>query len=82
MAALTIKLPDALARASTEMAQSLGMTPSELIRQALIHELEHLEASQERQAIAESLRAMAKDERYLDETLAEPLDDEGNWWRG
>ena len=60
--ALSIKLPEELAEKSRQVARRLGMTRSELIRQALIHEIEHAQAAMERRALAESLRAMRRGE--------------------
>lgn len=89
MVALSIKLPKELAEASKEAARRLGLTRSQLIRQALVHELERVEAERERGAMAESFRAMGRDSRYLkeaerlDDAFGEPLREERDeWWRG
>ena len=87
MVALSIKLPEELAEMSRQVARKLGITRSELIRQALVHEIEHVEASLERRAMAESLRAMAgtdsvaRDNEALDQALDEVLPEEKEgWW--
>ncbi len=58
MVALSIKLPKDLAEMSRQVARRLGITRSELIRQALVHEIEQVKARLERGAMAASLRAM------------------------
>ena len=85
MIALSIKLPEDLAEHSRQVARKLGITRSELIRQALLHEIDQVEAGLERRAIARSLQAMAGAstqiealDRAMDETL--PEEKEG-WWR-
>jgi metal-responsive CopG/Arc/MetJ family transcriptional regulator len=62
---------------------------SELIRRALARELDMIRATQEREAMAESFRAMKNDETYLreaealDAALDEPLPQETDrWWSG
>ncbi len=86
MKALSIKLPEELAEQSRQVARRLGITRSELIRQALVHEIDQVQAGLERRAMAQSLHAMggAVDEtealdRALDETLPEEKD---GWWNG
>jgi metal-responsive CopG/Arc/MetJ family transcriptional regulator len=89
MIALSIKLPEDLARRSGNLAKRLGITRSELIRLALLHEIEQAEARLERRAMAESLAAMGADaseraeSEALDRALDEPLpSEEENWWQG
>lgn len=84
MIALSIKLPEDLAEQSRQVARKLGITRSELIQQALLHEIDQVEAGLERRAIARSLQAMAGAstqiealDRAMDETL--PEEKEG-WW--
>jgi metal-responsive CopG/Arc/MetJ family transcriptional regulator len=86
MIALSIKLPEELAERSRRVARKLGITRSELIRQALIHEIDQVQAGLERRAMAQSLQALAETadeiealDRAFDETL--PEDKEG-WWNG
>ena len=86
MKALSIKLPEELAEQSRQVARRLGITRSELIRQALVHQIDQVQAGLERRAMAQSLHAMggAVDEtealdRALDETLPEEKD---GWWNG
>ena len=89
MVALSIKLPEELATRSRRLAKKLGISRSELIRLALEHELEQVEARLERREMAASLAAMGADrsaleesealDRALDERL--PPEEEG-WWQG
>lgn len=87
MIALSIKLTEELDKTSRKLAGKLGISRSELIRQALAHEIDQLEAHFERQAMADSLRAMAKRKKelgeleMLDHALDEPLPEEKEgWW--
>ena len=89
MTALSIKLPDELAESSRQIARRIGISRSELIRRALVHEIEAVQASLERQAMAQSLRLLAQRPEdlaaaeALDEALSEPLAGEGDeWWNG
>jgi metal-responsive CopG/Arc/MetJ family transcriptional regulator len=87
MLAISLKLPDDLVAESNRLAEHLGITRTELIRQALRHELQRIRRQQEQQAIAASLRAMRDDPNYLaeteslDERLGDTLpEDEEEWW--
>jgi len=86
MIPLSIKLPEDLAERSRRVARKLGITRSELIRQALVHEIDQVQAGLERRAMAQSLKDLAGAareiealDRAFDETL--PEDKEG-WWNG
>lgn len=87
MIAISLKLPDELVEESTRLADELGITRTELIRQALRHELARVQREQELKAMAASFRAMRGSETYLAETceldngLAEALPDHAeDWW--
>ena len=89
MAAISLKLPEDLARTSKEIAEKIGLTRAELIRQALRHELAAIEARLEKAAMAEALQAMSHDAAYcqesetLDEGLADSIREEPDqWWKG
>ncbi len=89
MTALSIKLPDELAETSRRIAEQIGISRSEFIRRALMHEIESTKARLERQGMAESLRLMGQsrtglaESETLDEAFGEPLyDDEDGWWNG
>jgi metal-responsive CopG/Arc/MetJ family transcriptional regulator len=88
MTALSIHLPEALAKESLSAANELGISRTEFIRQAIAHELENLKARTEMQAMAASFTAMKKNKKYLQETTALYEDfnnnlpeDEDEWWR-
>jgi len=89
MAAISLKLPDDLAEESKALAEQLGITRTEFIRQALRHEVREIKAEIERQAMAEALKAMREDPDYLQESeqlengLEPPLPNEpDHWWQG
>lgn len=89
MVAISLKLPNDLARESKEIAQQLGISRTELIRQALRHELARVQAQIERKAISRALQAMREDPSYLqesaelDDRLGDTLPDEPDrWWQG
>ncbi len=90
MTALSLHIPDKLAKESQEAAEELGVSRTEFIRQALIHELENFHAQREREAIAKCFAAMRKNPDYM-KTIHELdkgfdsdrlPDDEGEWWTG
>ena len=87
MLALSIKLPEDLAERSREVARQLGITRSELIRQALVHEIDQVQAGLERSAMARSLEAMGRiqpcESEALDGSFDERLPEENEgWWNG
>ena len=89
MTAISLKLPDELAEESKALAEQLGITRTELIRQALRHELDQIKASMERNAMANALRKMREDPDYVEEsdTLEKGLnaalpEDLDHWWQG
>lgn len=89
MTAISLKLSDNLAQESKFIADKIGISRTELIRQALRHELDEIEARLERGAMAEALQTMRDDSAYIQESeavhegLSESLPNEPeNWWRG
>ena len=89
MAAISLRLPDDLARQSKEIAEKIGISRTELIRVALEHELANISKQMERNSMAKALEAMREDPTYrketseLDQGLAEELpDDTDRWWQG
>ena len=89
MAAISLKLPDELARQSKEIAEKIGISRTELIRVALEHELANISKQMERNNMAKALEAMREDPDYqsetseLDQGLAEELPNETDrWWQG
>jgi len=89
MTAISLKLPDELARKSTEAAEKMGISRAELIRVALEHELADIGKRLERADMVKAVGAMREDPDYqrestsLDQGLMEDLPNEPeNWWQG
>jgi len=89
MTAISLKLPDELARKSTKAAEKMGISRTELIRVALEHELAVISKRLERADMARAIEAMRKDPDYeqesamLDQGLMENLPGEpDDWWQG
>ena len=87
MTAISLNLPDDLAKHSKQLARKLGISRTELIRRALEHEISHVAAKIEREAMAQAFEAMKNDPGYL--SASEALDREFNttlptevdrWW--
>ncbi len=89
MPAIPLKLPNELAQERKSVADKIGISRTELIRQALRHELDEIEARLERADMADALQTMRDDSAYIQESeavyegMSESLPDEPeNWWRG
>ena len=89
MTAISLKLPDELARKSTKVAEKMGISRAELIRVALEHELADISKRLERADMATAVEAMREDPDYeresasLDQGLTGDLPNElENWWQG
>ena len=89
MTAISLKLSDELAQESKSIAETIGISRTELIRQALRHEVSAIKAQLERAAMAEALRTMSTDMHYIQESesvykgLEEKMPEETeNWWQG
>ena len=89
MTAISLKLPDELARKSTKAAEKMGISRAELIRVALEHELADINKRLERADMAKAVEAMREDPDYeresagLDQGLTGDLPNElENWWQG
>ena len=89
MTAISLKLPDELARKSTKAAERMGISRAELIRVALEHELADINKRLERADMAKAVEAMREDPDYeresasLDQGLTGDLPNElENWWQG
>lgn len=87
MTAISLKLPDELAELSATVADKLGISRTELIRNALRHEIRQIQARLEKEAMANALQAMKQDPEYiheaelLDQAIADTLpQDPDNWW--
>ena len=89
MAAISLHLPDDLALESKQVAEKIGVSRTELIRQALRHELDSIEARFEREAMAAALVNMQADTSYqqmsgaIDEGLIDKVAEEADdaWWQ-
>jgi metal-responsive CopG/Arc/MetJ family transcriptional regulator len=87
MTSLSIKLPDTIAKASNEAAKSLGMSRTEFIRQAIVHELDSFKTKVGETEIIKSFAAMKKSKEYLKEAenitetlFSELPKEEDEWW--
>ena len=68
MTVISLKLPDDLARESKSIADSIGISRTELIRRALRHELDEVKSQLEREAMAHALEIMRDDPAYNQES--------------
>lgn len=89
MTAISIALPESLAKMSKVIAKKLHISRSQLIRVALEHEIQAYLKRHEQEMLVESFNAMKKHGKYLLEADAimtglnsDYTDDEGeDWWR-
>ena len=89
MTAISLNLPDELVRTSTQVAEKIGISRTELIRVALERELATISKRLERADMAKAFEAMREDSDYerestiLDQGLMDSLPNEPeNWWQG
>lgn len=87
MASLSITLPDTIAEASNEAARNLGVSRTEFIRRAIVHELDIFKTKVRESEIIKSFDAMKKSKEYLKEAediteslFSELPQEEDNWW--
>lgn len=87
MTNLSIALPDEIVKASTEIAKKIGISRTEFIRQAVIHEISNIQANIEQQNIITSFNAMKKSQEYLNssEELIDSFSsnlpqEQDEWW--
>ncbi len=87
MISLSITLPNNIATASNEVAKKLGISRTEFIRKAVIHELNNFQVHLEQNDIIKSFTAMKKSKEYLKESeeLIEGLNsnlpqEKEEWW--
>jgi predicted transcriptional regulator len=86
MTALSVVLPDDLARESREIARQLGFSRTEFIRRAIAHELKHVKKRLEQQGMVKSFEAMKASPEYLkqvesfDALNTQLPEDEDEWW--
>lgn len=89
MAEMYLTLPDELLHRCRKSAEVLGISPTELIRMAVEHELAGSNRRMERAAMAKALQAMHGEPDYeldcavLDQGVVVGLPDEPEkWWQG
>ena len=87
MTTLSINLPDTLAKASQEAASKIGISRTEFIRQAVVHELKHFQARLEEDAMVTSIMAMKESKSYcmeMDDIIegfsTDLPKDKNEWW--
>jgi metal-responsive CopG/Arc/MetJ family transcriptional regulator len=68
MGAVLINLPEFITENSTKAAKYLGISRTEFIKQAIIHELDNLKKNTEERKIAKVFQEMKKSEKYLNES--------------
>ncbi len=88
MAALSINLPDNLTEESTIFAKKLGISRTEFIKRAIIHEVEEIKKQEVQKGLISSLTAMKKDKLYQKhiQEVTEEFEDclpneELQWWK-
>ncbi len=88
MTTLSINLPETLAKASQEAASKMGITRTEFIRQAVLHELKHFQATLEEEGIVSSIMAMKESKSYrkgaddlIDGFSSDLPKDKNKWWQ-
>lgn len=89
MKTLSLVLSDQLAEDSQKIASTLGLSRSEFIRRAIIHELNYVDQTMKLKKMQEAFKAMAHDKDYqkltaeFDEAFSDKLpDDPEKWWEG
>lgn len=68
MTTLSVVLPDYLANESKKVAQKLGVSRTQFIRQAISHELKIVNTQFEQEAMIKSILAMKNCQEYLKES--------------
>lgn len=87
MTSLSITLPDTIAKASNEAAKKLGVSRTEFIRRAIIHELDDFKTKSEEIGMIKSFNAMKRSTKYseesekiMDNLFTDLLQEEKEWW--
>lgn len=88
MRTFSITLPNDLADSSQEVAESIGLTRVQFIRNAISHELQRVQRQTTLQAMVDSFNAMRKNKKYLKESeaieqefTADLPEEKGEWWK-
>lgn len=87
MTNLSIILPHTIAEASTKVAKELGVSRTEFIRRAIIHELDNYKTKSEELGIIKSFNAMKQSTKYskasqklMDSLFTDLPQEEDKWW--
>jgi metal-responsive CopG/Arc/MetJ family transcriptional regulator len=87
MVALSIVLPEEMAKASQKVAKQLHLSRAQFIRRAISHELQHFQKKLEQEAMANSVQAMKDSVDYLQDIEeiesqlnTSLLENEQTWW--
>ena len=87
MTSLSIILPDTIAEASSKVAKKLGVSRTEFIRRAIIHELDSFKKTYEEEGMVKSFNAMKQSAKYskeskkiMDNLFSELPQEEDKWW--
>lgn len=87
MTNLSISLPDDIAQASNETAKKLGISRTEFIRQAVVHELKKVQSKLAQQEIIQCFSNMKASKTYMEEAkeIISELDiniseEQDEWW--
>jgi predicted transcriptional regulator len=88
MRTFSITLPNDLADSSQKIAESIGLTRAQFIREAISHELQRVERQTTLEAMVDSFDAMRKNKQYLEESkeieqgfAPDLLDEKDEWWK-
>ena len=89
MTTLSIVLPGPLVKASQNAAHHLGVSRTQFIKQAIVHELQKMQALPTEIELAKAMAIMKQDQNYLEESeeieagLNSVLPKEKDqWWTG
>lgn len=84
---LSIILPDNVAEDSTKVAKELGVSRTEFIRRAIIHELDNYKIKSEELGIIKSFNAMKQSTKYskesqkiMDSLFTDLPQEKDKWW--
>jgi predicted transcriptional regulator len=86
MTALSIQISDSIAKDTAKVAKKLGISRTEFIRKAIIHELEDFKIQTQQNHIIKSFNAMKSDSDYLkesdfiDSTNSDLPIEKDEWW--
>lgn len=88
MTALSINLPDSITKESTVTAKKLGISRTEFIRRAIMHELEDFRRNQLQEEMIKSFSLMKKSDIYaktanrlINDFADELPSEEDFWWK-